>query len=400
MRATQLLGREAVDIDTGKCAGSVRDLMLSRAGQLLCAGIQPADWYAHGLACPAGSIIAASSGRLLYGGCGSLRRLRPPKGRAYSLWSFLALKPLVSRDGASLGTLEDLAFELPSGRLLSAFVSQAHGPLEEIPIKRLTATGPDCVIAERLSPQSAPLSEEVLDDTEAGVEVSSLFDGLEEEAYGLPEAAAPAMREDSAASTAGLEDELCSSAEPQPEVEAEKVMVAELAGQRPRPAAASAARILPRQPKPDEMEARLTDILLASAEALSRQAELQATGQPSDGEPEPAVELSGFRALEALVTQREARSAIRIPAPLPVAADDSMRLFTEQPVSDDLSKLAGFEQRKAQYLTGRLATRDIHAPGGKLLARRGEELTRALLAGIIEAGQLDQVFLEHAAVTR
>lgn len=399
MRASQLLGREAVDIDTGRCAGAVRDLLLSRAGQLLCAGIQPADWFAPGLACPADSIIAASSGRLLYGGCGNLRRLRPPRGRTFSLWSFLALKPLVSRDGASLGILEDLSFDLPTGRLISAFVSQSHGPLEEIAVERLTATGPDCVIAALRSLEPEPDEAEETSGAETGAVTPGLFDAVVEEDYSAPfvelargdqePGIVPTEGDEAQASDAeGAVESTCAGLDAPVIPEAQPI------------SRATRQRILPRQPEPEEMEARLTDILLASAEALSRQGEQAQAETLVEPDAEAAVELGGFRALEALVIQRGARGATRLQAVQPKAEDESMRLFVEPPTLDPLHRLEGFEQRKAQYLAGRIATRDIHAPSGKLIARQGEELTSGLLVRIIEAGQLDSVFLEHAALTR
>jgi uncharacterized protein YrrD len=485
IRATQMLGREAVDIDSGTCAGTVRDLLLSKAGHLVCAGIHPQDWFAPGLACPPQAIVAASNSRLLFGGCGPLRKLNPPKAGGAMMWTFIHLKPLVSRAGEWLGVVEDLAFDLPSGAVLSAFVSLPSGRFEEFRVRRITASGPDCVIAElwnadveaeqlsmlqRAQEATAHYIEADIEDSEGAPEDYLQID--DDEAGEEPEEVDAAGEvetelEAEMGDDAGTDFPVDEDYHPDEEQSADKGPLAIVAGasqaMRPPEAADQSGevvesseanertaealaeytqaqpspgphRLLPKQLSQDEIESRLAELLHASAGAMLHQEEMQAelaaapgstavpaAQAPGANPPRPeqirvesafveaisgsptadsAEDAYAFRALEALVAKRQPRIAERSAFPEPKQPEPAPLLFEDSQAVSRYDLLPPFERRKALFLTGRTAHRDIRMPDGSLLARAGEELSFNLVEEIIATGQLDSVFLEYAAVTR
>jgi sporulation protein YlmC with PRC-barrel domain len=138
----------------------------------------------------------------------------------------------------------------------------------------------------------------------------------------------------------------------------------------------------------------------AAVPAAERSAEDSPGGEDSSApDPPPAVAEPEASALPDAAPEPEAvvePAAETAPATAPEAQPELSRAQEKAALfgPGEPAELTKFDQKKRDFLRGRKAHRDIAAPGGEVLAKKGAALDDATLGRIIDAGLLGEVFIE------
>lgn len=355
LRASELLGCEAVDIAAGAAVGFVRELALGPDGALQCLGIETPQWYSPGKSVPVLSVAAVLDGRLLIRPGSALEAYNPAGLQTVSSSSGPGGRNLLCLNEGALGRLCDLCFRLSDGALLEVSACSNDGAIRSVKVRSVTALGPDCLIIEAL-------------DEAAEKERAERKRLLKQELGALELAAAPAAaaappRSEPELAELPVEDNAIPEIEDSPGLQPELALASLGAHDGPQDASAPEA----------ESAAAIGEMLAARAWAAAQ------------GQPQPEMKpVRGSGAASQASTDPSTEAG----------------LFPQTRARRGIEQLPLFDQRKAQYLLGKPLRRDVFGPDGALLCERGRPVDEKVLDAMIASGVLESVFLEMTTVTR
>jgi sporulation protein YlmC with PRC-barrel domain len=405
--AHELLDREVLDLRAGEVAGSVVDFGINREGKVQLIGILPVAWYGGGRGITPASITFLTEDRLCIANGDALEDFAPDGDVLISTNSGGQIygKTVLLHDGEMLGELADFRFNLGDGKITDLLVLDGDDRRTRIPIEKITTIGKDYIIIERGAAAA---------DSDAAGEASPFSSAAAVEpepaaAESIPASLPPARggKTKSKAATGALQPKAVERApEPAPAWEAAPA---------PSPTWEAPAVEAPAEPPVGASSweavaepAAVTDWPATAAPAVA-EAE---TVSPAvlDEAPPVAMEDTAPAATEAW---SEAASE-PVPAPdhgpvfdnvvAPAAGLDSVfdvpaAPLSSEPEVDPLFEVKGvqiskFDQKKLDFLRGKLAHRDIKDTEGIILVAKDEELDQPALMRIVQGGVLGEVFIE------
>jgi sporulation protein YlmC with PRC-barrel domain len=355
--ASELLEREVMDLRDGAVVGSVTDFNVTRDGVVTQLGVLPLQWYRGGKGIAPGAITNVTRERVSIDDAGLLDDFDPDGETSLSamLGDNLYGKQVLQADGELLGLLADFAFDLGDGRITDIVVYGDDDKRTKIGVDNVHTIGKSYIVISR--------------------------GGTEVQTGPKPAASQPAEREVARpVSTTKSAPKPAAKAAPAPEAaplppvaeEIEPAVAAEPAAAT-TPAAKTTRRTTPAAKPKAAPRAQAAPAAKTPTGRKSRPDTETATGRKS----RPATE-TGTQIERQLDFGPEAAAAS---APAAAEGLDGLGLST-------------FDRRKAEYLLGRNAHRDIRSGSGELVLKQGSPFNRSRIAALMEAGMLNAVFLE------
>src|SRR5687767_12181402 len=116
--ASELDGREVMDLRAGEVIGAVTDFCLTRDGTVTQIGVLPLQWYSGGRGVAPGAVTNITRERVSIDDAGLLEQFGPDSDTLLSyMFDSVLGKEVLQQDGEYLGGLADFAFDLADGRI-------------------------------------------------------------------------------------------------------------------------------------------------------------------------------------------------------------------------------------------------------------------------------------------
>jgi len=388
--ASELLEREVMDLRAGEIVGAVTDFNVTREGVVTQLGVLPLQWYRGGWGIAPGAITNVTRERVSIEDSTLLEGFEPDGETSLSamLGDNLYGKAVLQADGELLGHLADFAFDLSNGHLTDLVVFGDDDKRIKIGVEKIQTIGKSYIVISRSGAEVQPGPKMAAPSASAEVAAahSARFDEeAEDDAITTGDDLGPTTYEPELAEQHAAQAEAVEEVAP---------VAAEISAQTPPLPAVDA----------DSGGAALTPEPMMQAAPPPIVEEI---GAPSAQKAAAPKQRTPAASRAKTTTARSSRPAPEQPAERPAAppattpkAEQQLAFEAEAaPVPAQAESLEGlglstFDIRKAQYLQGKAAHRDIRGSDGKLLLTRGTPFNRNRIAALVEQGLLNSVFLE------
>jgi sporulation protein YlmC with PRC-barrel domain len=415
--ASELLEREVMDLRAGEIVGAVTDFNVTREGVVTQLGVLPLQWYRGGWGIAPGAITNVTRERVSIEDSTLLDEFAPDGEASLSamLGDNVYGKAVLAADGELLGHLADFAFDLEDGQITDLVVFGDDDKRIKIGVESIQTIGKSYIVISRAGSEVQPgpkMAAPGASDTSVSRPAAAA------NKFEIEEAEQPELEDDDVETgddwgpttyEPELEEE---PAEGAAEEENATPAVAEISAPAPAPLPAvdkhsGGAALAPEPPLETPPIVEEIGVTVAPPETkkapaarkraatAAKPAAKTATGRSSRVDSEKATG-RGSRADAEKATGRASRARPTTPK----GSEQQLAFGAEgEPVPAQAETLDGlglstFDLRKAQYLLGKGAHRDIRGADGKLILTRGTPFNRGRISALVEQGLLNSVFLE------